>query len=189
MNIKCHGNWSRRVPFNGRRSVKKPRLNSEHPTKRDAIGILVYPSFWNCLICNCLKFVNRSEQLPVFSSSAFFFICQCFLHLYSFSSASVFFIFILSQLPVFYSSSFFLFCQCFYSSSSSLICQCFLLLQTMSGSGKSLLGLWLYRSGEEWTVKQSAPKPSVSRQLQNCCLCLVYWGSKPRTLSFQRTAA
>ncbi|KAG8249062.1 hypothetical protein J6590_027820 [Homalodisca vitripennis] len=29
----------------------------------------------------------------------------------------------------------------------------------MSGSGKGLLGLWLYRSGEEWTIKQSVPKP------------------------------
>lgn len=28
----------------------------------------------------------------------------------------------------------------------------------MSGSGKSLLGLWLYRSGEqEWAVKQGSP--------------------------------
>lgn len=28
----------------------------------------------------------------------------------------------------------------------------------MSGSGKSLLGLWLYRSGEsEWSVKEGSP--------------------------------
>lgn len=28
----------------------------------------------------------------------------------------------------------------------------------MSGSGKSILGLWLYRSGEqEWAVKQGSP--------------------------------
>ncbi|XP_054274414.1 tryptophan 5-hydroxylase 1-like [Macrosteles quadrilineatus] len=35
----------------------------------------------------------------------------------------------------------------------------------MSGSGKSLLGLWLYRSGEEWTIKQSVPKPTLPKKL------------------------
>lgn len=28
---------------------------------------------------------------------------------------------------------------------------------TMSGSGKGLLGLWLYRNGSEWQVKNEAP--------------------------------
>lgn len=27
----------------------------------------------------------------------------------------------------------------------------------MSGSGKSLLGMWLYRRGEEWTLKEGSP--------------------------------
>lgn len=27
----------------------------------------------------------------------------------------------------------------------------------MSASGKSLLGLWLYRSGEDWAVKEDCP--------------------------------
>lgn len=31
----------------------------------------------------------------------------------------------------------------------------------MSGSGKGLLGLWLYRSGEEWTVKEDCPIPTT----------------------------
>lgn len=26
----------------------------------------------------------------------------------------------------------------------------------MSGSGKSLLGLWLYRTGEDWTLREAA---------------------------------
>lgn len=30
-------------------------------------------------------------------------------------------------------------------------------LNIMSGSGKSLLGLWLYRSGEDWAVKEECP--------------------------------
>ncbi|XP_022907781.1 tryptophan 5-hydroxylase 1 isoform X2 [Onthophagus taurus] len=31
----------------------------------------------------------------------------------------------------------------------------------MSGSGKPLLGLWLYRSGEDWTIKEDCPITSV----------------------------
>lgn len=33
----------------------------------------------------------------------------------------------------------------------------------MSGSGKGLLGLWLYRTGEEWAMKEGSPvhKPKV----------------------------
>lgn len=27
----------------------------------------------------------------------------------------------------------------------------------MSGSGKPLLGLWLYRSGEDWSYKEDCP--------------------------------
>lgn len=35
----------------------------------------------------------------------------------------------------------------------------------MSGSGKSLLGLWLYRSGEqEWAVKQGSPIHGTKKQ-------------------------
>lgn len=34
----------------------------------------------------------------------------------------------------------------------------FAVISNMSGSGKSILGLWLYRSGEqEWAVKQGSP--------------------------------
>lgn len=29
--------------------------------------------------------------------------------------------------------------------------------EDMSGSGKPLLGLWLYRSGEEWNYKEESP--------------------------------
>lgn len=29
---------------------------------------------------------------------------------------------------------------------------------TMSGSGKGLLGLWLYRTGEEWALKDGPPR-------------------------------
>jgi hypothetical protein len=50
----------------------------------------------------------------------------------------------------------------------------------MSGSGKSLLGLWLYRTGEEWTLKEGehevciifqkltsvSPQNNIERQLQ-----------------------
>ncbi|CAI6363341.1 unnamed protein product [Macrosiphum euphorbiae] len=34
----------------------------------------------------------------------------------------------------------------------------------MSGSGKSLLGLWLYRTGEDWTLREASPpsRPAVS---------------------------
>lgn len=32
----------------------------------------------------------------------------------------------------------------------------------MSASGKSLLGLWLYRSGEEWAVKEDCPIPTTN---------------------------
>ncbi|KAK5643047.1 hypothetical protein RI129_009214 [Pyrocoelia pectoralis] len=31
----------------------------------------------------------------------------------------------------------------------------------MSASGKSLLGLWLYRSGEDWAVKEDCPIPTI----------------------------
>ena len=31
----------------------------------------------------------------------------------------------------------------------------------MSGSGKSLLGLWLYRTGEEWTLKEGEHEVSI----------------------------
>ncbi|CAH1170124.1 unnamed protein product [Phaedon cochleariae] len=40
----------------------------------------------------------------------------------------------------------------------------------MSGSGKPLLGLWLYRSGEEWDYKESAPialKPQASKSTED----------------------
>jgi len=29
----------------------------------------------------------------------------------------------------------------------------------MSGSGKSLLGLWLYRTGEDWTLREASQAP------------------------------
>lgn len=35
----------------------------------------------------------------------------------------------------------------------------------MSGSGKPLLGLWLYRSGEEWNYKEEAPIPLKTQVL------------------------
>ena len=31
----------------------------------------------------------------------------------------------------------------------------------MSGSGKGLLGLWLYRTGEEWALKENIPPATV----------------------------
>lgn len=31
----------------------------------------------------------------------------------------------------------------------------------MSGSGKSLLGLWLYRTGEDWTLRESSQQSDV----------------------------
>lgn len=35
----------------------------------------------------------------------------------------------------------------------------------MSASGKSLLGLWLYRSGEqEWAVKQGSPLHTLRKE-------------------------
>lgn len=38
----------------------------------------------------------------------------------------------------------------------------------MSGSGKGLLGLWLYRSGEsEWSVKEGAPLHKEDELLVN----------------------
>ena len=39
----------------------------------------------------------------------------------------------------------------------------------MSGSGKGLLGMWLYRRGEEWAVKEGSPmhkSHEVSNSLQ-----------------------
>lgn len=32
----------------------------------------------------------------------------------------------------------------------------------MSASGKSLLGLWLYRSGEGWNVKENCPIATIT---------------------------
>lgn len=32
----------------------------------------------------------------------------------------------------------------------------------MSGSGKPLLGLWLYRSGEDWSYKEETPIPTIN---------------------------
>lgn len=145
--------------FNGRRSVKNHfvrkllRLNREHPTKSDAIGIVrVYASFWNYLICNCVKFdqcflhlhyflsfsvfsICILSHLPVFSSSLFFLICQCFLHLHSFSSASAFFTFFThSNVPVFSSSSLFLICQCFLHLHSFSSASAFLHLHPLSSA-------------------------------------------------------
>lgn len=37
----------------------------------------------------------------------------------------------------------------------------------MSGSGKGLLGLWLYRNGSEWQVKSEAPHHPKLAELQN----------------------
>ena len=39
----------------------------------------------------------------------------------------------------------------------------------MSGSGKGLLGVWLYRRGEHWAIKEGSPihKPSDVRSLLN----------------------
>lgn len=45
----------------------------------------------------------------------------------------------------------------------------------MSGSGKGLLGLWLYRSGEqEWAVKAGSPlhKPDERLVIINRSICL-----------------
>lgn len=117
MNIKCHGNRSRRVPFNGRRSVKKPFRSKAAKTQPrtsyqktcDWDSISQFLELFNLQlrkVCKQIRtaasvfFIFIISYLPVFSSSAFFLICQCFLHLHSFSSASVFFIFILSLLPV-----------------------------------------------------------------------------------------
>lgn len=36
----------------------------------------------------------------------------------------------------------------------------------MSGSGKGLLGLWLYRNGSEWQVKNESPHHPKLRELQ-----------------------
>jgi hypothetical protein len=33
----------------------------------------------------------------------------------------------------------------------------------MSGSGKGLLGLWLYRTGQEWALKEGPPRPAPSQ--------------------------
>lgn len=41
----------------------------------------------------------------------------------------------------------------------------------MSGSGKGLLGLWLYRSGEhEWAVKEGSPLHKIAevRNIHGC---------------------
>ncbi|PSN54893.1 Tryptophan 5-hydroxylase 1, partial [Blattella germanica] len=37
-------------------------------------------------------------------------------------------------------------------------------LAIMSGSGKGLLGLWLYRAGEEWALKEAPPPPPPPSQ-------------------------
>lgn len=37
----------------------------------------------------------------------------------------------------------------------------------MSGSGKGLLGLWLYRNGSEWQVKNEAPHHPKLAELQH----------------------
>lgn len=33
----------------------------------------------------------------------------------------------------------------------------------MSGSGKGLLGLWLYRTGEEWALKDGPPRSAPAQ--------------------------
>lgn len=41
----------------------------------------------------------------------------------------------------------------------------------MSGSGKGLLGVWLYRRGDNWAIKEGSPihKSSDVRCIQNWC--------------------
>jgi len=47
----------------------------------------------------------------------------------------------------------------------------------MSGSGKGLLGLWLYRTGEEWALKDGPPR-SAPRQVRIWASDLpVNWGA------------
>lgn len=46
----------------------------------------------------------------------------------------------------------------------------------MIGSGKPLLGLWLYRSGNQWSVKHDLPLPASYKPVQNA-------GIKPDTSS------
>jgi len=36
-------------------------------------------------------------------------------------------------------------------------CKFFVVIFIMSGSGKSLLGVWLYKRGESWAVKEGSP--------------------------------
>lgn len=46
-----------------------------------------------------------------------------------------------------------------------------IILKKMSGSGKGLLGLWLYRSGEhEWAVKEGSPLHKIAevRNIHGC---------------------
>lgn len=35
----------------------------------------------------------------------------------------------------------------------------------MSGSGKPLLGLWLYRNGEDWNFKEDCPISETTRKV------------------------
>lgn len=46
----------------------------------------------------------------------------------------------------------------------------------MSASGKSLLGLWLYRSGEqEWALKEGSPIHKAKEFIVNLILIHIYF--------------
>lgn len=46
----------------------------------------------------------------------------------------------------------------------------------MSGSGKGLLGLWLYRSGEqEWAVKEGSPLHNQDDLMVNKTMAKALW--------------
>lgn len=40
----------------------------------------------------------------------------------------------------------------------------------MSGSGKGLLGVWLYRRGDNWAIKEGSP---IHKSSDVCCFLLV----------------
>lgn len=44
----------------------------------------------------------------------------------------------------------------------------------MSGSGKPLLGLWLYRSGEDWSYKEETPIPTVNHNKVRCYILHIF---------------
>ena len=61
-------------------------------------------------------------------------------------------------------------------------------LEAMSGSGKPLLGLWLYRSGEDWSYKEDCPIPTTGPhkvKMVKISVVISNWDSRKSSMKIQ----